>query len=140
MALTPQQKRHIYMTMPKLMINDDLTADLFYVHLFVKLPQTEAMFRRDNMPEQRRKFMLMLSRAVNLLDASPQFQREMRDLAVRHITEYGVTSEMFAQSEEIMISAIAHSLKNDFTPEVEDAWRALYQMIAAVFTQADNAT
>lgn len=137
MALTAQQKRILYITLPRIMASEKKMADLFYVHLFAVMPESEALFKTEHMVKQKRMFMRTISRAVTLLDQPHIFELEVKTLAKRH-ENYGVTVEQFFKTKTVLLQAIEESLGDEYTPIVGEAWSALYDHIMVVFLKLAN--
>ena len=66
--MTPEQKRLIKETWRRVLPIADGAAALFYNRLFEIDPSTEALFRKTNMPDQRKKLVQTLTIALQGLD------------------------------------------------------------------------
>ena len=114
-------------------IADDAAA-LFYRRLFELDPSLERMFKGD-MTEQRRKLMKMLTAAVKGLDRLDQLVPVVEDLGRRH-AGYGVADAHYDTVGAALLWTLAKGLGNAFTPEVKDAWIAVYGLLAGTMKNA----
>src|SRR5215467_15685643 len=117
-------------------IADDAAA-LFYRRLFEIDPSLEPMFRGD-MKEQRKKLMQMITAAVKGLDRLEQLVPVVQDLGRRH-TAYGVTDRHYETVGEALLWTLRMGLGRAFTPEVEEAWAAVYTLLATTMRDAARA-
>lgn len=116
-------------------IADDAAA-LFYRRLFELDPSLERMFKGD-MTEQRRKLMQMLTAAVKGLDRLDQLVPVVEELGRRHVG-YGVADEHYDTVGAALLWALEKGLGNAFTPEVKDAWAAVYGLLAETMKNASK--
>ena len=114
-------------------IADDAAA-LFYRRLFELDPQLERMFKGD-MTEQRRKLMQMLTAAVKGLDRLDQLVPVVEELGRRHVG-YGVADAHYDTVGAALLWTLEKGLGNAFTPEVKDAWIAVYGLLAGTMKNA----
>ncbi len=114
-------------------IADDAAA-LFYRRLFELDPSLERMFKGD-MTEQRRKLMQMLTAAVKGLDRLDQLVPVVEDLGRRH-AGYGVADAHYDTVGAALLWTLEKGLGNAFTPEVKDAWIAVYGLLAGTMKNA----
>jgi hemoglobin-like flavoprotein len=114
-------------------IADDAAA-LFYRRLFELDPSLERMFKGD-MTEQRRKLMQMLTAAVKGLDRLEQLVPIVEDLGRRHVG-YGVADSHYDTVGAALLWTLEKGLGNAFTPEVQDAWVAVYGLLANTMKNA----
>ena len=114
-------------------IADDAAA-LFYRRLFELDPSLERMFKGD-MTEQRKKLMQMLTAAVKGLDRLDQLVPVVEDLGRRH-AGYGVADAHYDTVGAALLWTLEKGLGNAFTPEVKDAWIAVYGLLAGTMKNA----
>jgi hemoglobin-like flavoprotein len=112
----------------------DQAAALFYSRLFTLEPSVKRLFRGD-MQEQGRKLMQMISVAVSSLARLESIAPSVRALGRRH-AGYGVEPRHYNVVEQALIWTLGQGLGNDFTDEVEDAWRTAYRVLADTMQQA----
>lgn len=114
-------------------IADDAAA-LFYRRLFELDPSLERMFKGD-MTEQRRKLMQMLTAAVKGLDRLEQLVPVVEDLGRRHVG-YGVNDAHYDTVGAALLWTLEKGLGKAFTPEVHEAWAAVYGLLATTMKNA----
>ena len=114
-------------------IADDAAA-LFYRRLFELDPSLERMFKGD-MTEQRRKLMQMLTAAVKGLDRLDQLVPVVEELGRRH-AGYGVADAHYDTVGAALLWTLEKGLGNAFTPDVKDAWIAVYGLLAGTMKNA----
>lgn len=103
-------------------------ADLFYQHLFAADPSLRTLFRGD-MAHQGQRLMTMIGSAVGLLDKSAALLPVLRNLGARH-GGYGVVDAHYATVGNALLLTLQQGLGDAFTPEVREAWAALYGVVA----------
>jgi hemoglobin-like flavoprotein len=109
-------------------------AALFYQKLFELDPSLEKMFRGD-MNEQRKKLMQMLTAAVKGLDRLDQLVPVVKELGRRH-EGYGVTDKHYETVAIALLWTLEMGLGSAFTPEVAEAWAAVYGLLASTMKEA----
>ena len=132
--ITPRQKLLVQQTFAEVAPIADVAARLFYARLFELDPSLEALFTGD-MEEQGRKLMQMLTVAIRGLDRLDELVPAVRALGRRHVG-YGVRDEHYATVGAALLWTLEHALDDAFTPEVRDAWAAVYGMLAGTMQQA----
>jgi hemoglobin-like flavoprotein len=111
-------------------------AELFYSRLFEMEPPLRRLFRGDITAQQAR-LAAMLGTLVADLDRLEQLRPALRELGQRHAA-YGVTHAHYGTFGEALMWALHRVLWSDFTPEVEEAWRAAFKLMATEMqAQAD---
>ena len=103
-------------------------AALFYDNLFASDPSLRGMFRGD-MAEQGQRLMTMIGAAVGLLGRPDALVPVLRNLGGRHVG-YGVRDHHYATVGAALIETLAQGLGDEFTPEVREAWIALYTVVS----------
>src|SRR6266487_2270126 len=106
----------------------DTAAELFYKRLFELDPSLRVLFPED-MRAQRRNLMQMLTIAVRGLRRLDAIVPAIQALGRRH-AGYGVRPEHFDTVGAALLWTLAQGLGPAFTPEVRDAWVALYGVLA----------
>ena len=112
-------------------------ADIFYKRLFEIDPECKPLFK-GNMKEQGQKLMAMIAIAVKGLTAPEKLIPAVEALGVRH-AEYGVVEKQYDSVAEALLYTLEKGLGDDFTPEVKDAWVAVYTLLAGVMKDAAEA-
>jgi hemoglobin-like flavoprotein len=132
--LTPTQKTLVQTTFAMVAPIADEAAQLFYRRLFELDPSLQRMFRGD-MAEQRKKLMQMLTAAVKGLDHVDRLVPVIEELGRRHAT-YGVLDQHYNTVGAALLWALEQGLGDAFTPEVREAWAAVYGFIARKMSEA----
>jgi len=132
--LTPTQKTLVQESFAKVAPIADAAAVLFYGRLFEIDPSLQRMFRGD-MAEQRRKLMQMLVGAVKGLDHLDRLVPVVQDLGRRHAA-YGVMDAHYDTVGSALLWTLEKGLGDAFTPEVKDAWAAVYGLLATTMKDA----
>ena len=114
-------------------IADDAAA-LFYRRLFEIDSSLKPMFK-DDLAEQRRKLMQMLTAAVKGLPRLDRLVPVVEDLGRRH-TAYGVLDEHYDTVGAALLWTLEKGLGSAFTPEVKDAWATVYGILASTMRNA----
>src|SRR5258708_15663134 len=133
MALSIQQKQLVQTTFAKVAPIADTAATLFYDRLFELDPATRPMFKHD-MAAQRKNLMQMISVAVASLDRLEDIVPAVRALGKRHV-QYGVKAAQYETVGAALLWAFEQGLGAEFTPEVKEAWAAVYGLLAEVALQ-----
>jgi hemoglobin-like flavoprotein len=72
---------------------------------------------------------------VKHLDRLPTILPAVQGLALRH-RGYGVTEAHYAMVGTALIASLARGLGDDFTPQVRQAWIAVYTVLAGTMMAA----
>ena len=113
----------------------DTAAGLFYGRLFELDPAIERLFRRTDMPAQRKVLMQTLTVVVKSLDKLDQIVPAVQALGRRH-AGYGVREEHYATVGEALLWTLEQGLGDAFTPDVRSAWTTAYTTLATVMIEA----
>jgi hemoglobin-like flavoprotein len=111
-------------------------ATRFYDHLFASAPAVRPLFP-DDMSGQYDKLVdevAFLAGAATDLDS---FLGRAKELGRRH-HGYGATADHFGPVEEALLVALGQSIGDDWSGEHEQAWRALYRLVAEVMLDGVN--
>jgi hemoglobin-like flavoprotein len=128
--MTEDQIELVRATWPRIEAVADDAATAFYERLFDLDPQVSALFAATDMRSQRQKLMLTLGEIVRDLSEPESLFRRLADLGRRH-RAYGVRASHYRLVGEALQAMLADVLKDDYTPEAAEAWRAAYTHIAA---------
>jgi hemoglobin-like flavoprotein len=90
------------------------------------------------MVEQGRKLMQMIGVAVKSLDRLEQVLPAVRALGARH-ARYGVREKDYDTVGRALIWTLKKGLGEEFTPEAEAAWGAVYAALAGTMKDAQAA-
>ena len=126
--MTPQQVQLIKQSFAKVAPIAGQAADLFYGRLFEIAPQVRPLFKGD-ITAQGQKLMSTIALAVGSLDKLPELVPIVQDLGRRH-AGYGVKDEHYDSVGQALLWTLDKGLGADFTPEVKEAWTAVYMVLA----------
>jgi hemoglobin-like flavoprotein len=132
--LTVVQKSLVQGSFASIATIADDAAVLFYQRLFELDPSLRPMFRGD-MAEQRKKLMQMITAAVKGLDRLEQLVPVVQDLGRRH-AGYGVADRHYDTVGAALLWTLEAGLGRAFTPEVKEAWTAVYGLLATTMKDA----
>jgi len=127
-TVTPLQRTLVQRSFRKIVRKSDLVANLLYKKLFEIDPACKMLFECD-MHWQGRKLMQMLAIVVVGLDTLETTVPAIQALGKRHL-EYGIKPGDYHSVGESLIFALEQSMGDDFTPEVRDAWLAVYRFLS----------
>jgi len=126
--MTPQQVQLVKESFAKIAPIASQAADLFYGRLFEIAPQVRPLFKGD-IKAQGQKLMSTISLAVGSLDNLPALVPVVQDLGRRHVA-YGVRDDHYDSVGQALLWTLDKGLGPDFTPEVKEAWGAVYGVLA----------
>ena len=115
----------------------DTAADLFYTRLFELDPSLSRLFRGER-TEQGKKLMQMIGAAVRGLDNPDKLMPVVRQLGIRHLG-YGVQDSHYDTVASALLWTLEQGLGSAFTPEVKEAWVAVYGVLASTMKDAAKA-
>lgn len=133
--MNPDSERLVRETWTQLTNQRETLTTQFYARLFDANPATRELFKSTDMVEQRRKFGLMLDEIIRVLDNPDLLVSEVAASGRRHV-RYGVRDRDYEDVGAALLWAVAHVLGPAYTPEVRDAWREAYALLAAVMRRA----
>jgi nitric oxide dioxygenase len=137
--MTPAQLRLLQRSFARIEPLAEQFGTVFYDRLFVIAPEMKALFRTD-IKAQQSKFMKVIGEVVQL------HLRAMISLPVTAQTSgeamlpgaywsgklhaaYGVRMEDFDKMKEALVWALQHTLKDELTPDIVEAWSAAYDIV-----------
>jgi hemoglobin-like flavoprotein len=132
--LTVAQKTLVQNSFVTVATISDQAAVLFYDRLFELDPSLRIMFPAD-LTEQRKKLMQMITAAVKGLDRLEQLVPVVQDLGRRHAT-YGVADAHYDTVGAALLWTLETGLGPAFTPDVKEAWTAVYVLLATTMKDA----
>lgn len=126
--MTREQIHLVRTTWEPVAANPETAGVLFYGRLFELDRGLRALFQGD-MGEQGRKLVTMIGVAVRALDRIESIVPAIQDLGRRH-TGYGVKDRDYDTMGAALLWTLEAGLGAAFTPEVREAWAAVYRVIA----------
>jgi hemoglobin-like flavoprotein len=138
--LTETQRHKIVNSFRLVVPIAETAAELFYARLFELRPEYRALFPED-MSGQRKKLVKMLAfvvRSLDFLDADWRARVEESDdlflvilaLGRRHSELYRVPNDSYGPVGEALLWTLDQGLGEAFTPDVKEAWTAIYTALA----------
>ena len=109
-------------------------ADLCYSRFFELAPEARDLFPSD-MERQRIKLMDMIAVLIGSLDERPLFQSLVEHSGRKH-ARFGIQPSQYAAMGEALMWALECKFGASFTPELRDAWRALYAVVQVEMRRA----
>jgi hemoglobin-like flavoprotein len=132
--MTPQQVDLVQRSWRSVLPVGDTAAELFYGKLFSLDPSLKRLFR-DDMREQGRNLTSMISVAVGSLSKPERITLAVQQLGRRHAA-YGVEPYHYQLVGAALLWMLDHCLGEAFTPEVREAWSAVYTLLATTMQDA----
>jgi hemoglobin-like flavoprotein len=132
--VTPEQIRLVQDSWKRVQPEARSFAGLFYSRLFALDPSVRPLFR-TGLEEQGRKVMSMITIAVASLTRLDTIVPAVQDLGRRH-AGYGVEDRHYTVVGAALVWTLEQELNHHFTAEVEQAWRAAYQVLSTTMKQA----
>lgn len=132
--MTSDQKAAVQASFALVEPISETAGKLFYERLFTIDPSLRRMFH-GNIHDQARKLMHVLAIAVKGLERAEQLTPVLEDMGRRHVA-YGVMDAHYDTVGTALLETLELGLGPHFTPEVRDAWTALYVWIAGTMQRA----
>jgi hemoglobin-like flavoprotein len=129
--MTPVQITLVEHTLASIDV-DELSKD-FYRRAFDSNSTLSAMFTSD--PDvQRARFGAELAEIVRSIRSLDRFTAEVRVLGVSH-WGYGVRAAHYRLMGDVLLASLAAALGDDWTADVEEAWKLAYNLTAETMMQ-----
>ena len=106
----------------------------FYSTLFSDYPQVQPLFSHIQMNEQAKKLFASLVLVVNNLTKPDVLTDVLQGLGTRHV-KYGVLPEHYPMVGSCLLKAMARTLTEQWTAEVEAAWTEAYAAITEIMLE-----
>lgn len=129
MAVTTRQAELIRQSFHALRQRLGPASMSFYEALFRRAPELRPMFR-DDLAGQGMKFMTTLGTIIGAIEDPEALGHRFAELGRGHAL-IGVKAAHFAPMGEALIETLREEMGADFTAEIEAAWRAAYDELAA---------
>jgi hemoglobin-like flavoprotein len=127
MAISADDRIVIYKTFDRLAGHWEELSEVFYENFLQLAPQQTAKFHLP-MQEQSRRWRKMFIMVIVTIDRYSRIKGDLVDLGIRHIG-YGVNPQDFDIMGEALLLTLEQFFGKDFTPQVRQAWRNLYDTI-----------
>lgn len=115
---------------------EDLTP-LVYRRLFREHPEAEAMFRRDGGDLVRGSMLALTIEAILDFAGDRTGHFRMIECEVSSHDAYGTPRELFVAFFGVIADTMRDVLGPDWTPEIENTWRALLGELKAVVAHSE---
>ena len=112
----------------------DTFAELFFGKVFELDPSLRALFRND-LKEQGRNFVAMMSIALRHLDHPEKVLHALRELGQRHV-RYGVREQHYEVVATALMLSLGVCACDAFTAEARAAWERAYGLLAGAMQGA----
>lgn len=126
-VLTTDEVKQVQQSYAILKPNAEDFGNQFYANLFKHVPDAAKLFPPSN-PHQTIKLMLFLETGINTLHEIEKVAPLLRDLGERHV-HYGVVESHYVVAEDALVDTLKQYLGDDFSAELETAWRHAYQAL-----------
>jgi len=137
--LTAEQISLVKSTLPLLSEAGRDVTDYFYNRMFNQHPELKNIFNMSNQRSGRQPLALFnaLTAYATHIDNLPVLQQAVERIAQKHAS-MDIQPEQYDIVGHHLIETLKELAPNEFTPDVEDAWRAAYQQLASVFIQREE--
>ncbi|HEU0011020.1 MAG TPA: globin family protein [Verrucomicrobiae bacterium] len=132
--MTPRQIQLIRETYAVIEPRAAIAGLVFYQRLFTLNPSLRALFTHD-INEQAVKLMQALRFAIASVEQPRELQPVLESLGRRHVY-YGVEDRHYETVGAALMGTLAVLLGAAFTPEVKEAWSAIYTFMADTMKRA----
>lgn len=136
--MTGEQIKLVKQSFKKIEPISPQAAALFYAKLFDLNPKLRGLFKND-MKEQGRKLMQVLSYAVENLERFEEIVPQVRALGARH-AGYGVEDRDYEVVGTALLWTLEKALGREFTARTKEAWTAVYDLLAQTMKDASRQT
>jgi hemoglobin-like flavoprotein len=126
--MTPEQIQLVTGSIEELRPRSDEVARAFYDALFALVPDAREMFPTD-MTSQRGKLFKELDEIAHAIPTLDAFVARAQRLGSDH-HDYGVQRRHYVAFGEVLISVLGDVLGDAFTPDLAEAWRQAYTLVA----------
>jgi len=126
--MTPEQIALVQQSFARVRENGDALAVKFYEALFTADPTIRPLFSTEP-AIQRQKFMDELEAIVWSISNLGEFMDRAMALGARHV-DYGTTTGHYETVREALFAALHAELGDAMGPDVEEAWRVAYNLVA----------
>ncbi len=109
----------------------------FYELLLEAYPELRQHFK-DDLTTQTKMLVSMLSSLVKGLNRLPEIEGGLRELGKRHVSDYKTARVDYDKVACALLKTLEELLGDEFTPEIRQAWTAVYGQVAAVMIEAGD--
>jgi hemoglobin-like flavoprotein len=135
--MTPHQIDLVQRSWAQALPSGEAAMQMFFERLFLLDPSLRPLFKGD-MKEHGRKVIGMMTLAVNGLKRLESLVPAVQGLGRRH-AGYGVRDAHYATVGTALLWTLERGLAESFTPQVREAWTAVYAVLAGTMKAAARA-
>jgi len=137
--LNNEQIQLVKSTVPLLEASGPAITDYFYNRLFTHNPETKNIFNMSNQASGKQSFALFSAIAAYAknLDNVEQLLTMVERIAQKH-TSLNIQPAHYDLVGHHLIETLRELVPEQFTKEIEDAWTAAYQALAAIFINREG--
>lgn len=138
--MTPAQERLIETTAPIVAEHIEAITQRFYPLMFDRYPDVKPLFNETNQEsgQQPRALAAAVVAYVQMRD-DPAMVRDKMAVAVSKHVSLGIRADQYPIVGECLIAAVADVLGAAVTPEIAEAWTALYWELAELMIEMEDA-
>lgn len=136
--MTPQPIKLVQTSWARIAPSADQFAVLFYDRLFEIAPETESHFTADRF-ELGKTLMQMLGLVIKGLPDMDNAPSALQQISYKHF-DTPILLTHNAAAREALLWTLHQGLGDDFTSELEQAWRNLFSVLAGTMTESRSAT
>jgi hemoglobin-like flavoprotein len=132
--MTPEQARLVTKSFDEMWPVHRVLAGRFYTHFFAAMPDARRLFPNE-MEKQHRKLMDTIAAIVGSASNQPLCRSIVSNTARQH-ARFGVTLSQLAAFGDALILSLEEQFGPAFTPELRQAWVALYEIVQSEMISA----
>jgi hemoglobin-like flavoprotein len=131
--MTPETARLVRQSWSEIVPKRKQVCADFYRRLFERFPELRPLFKGD-MERQTGLFVTMINTVVSALQNPDPVLPLIKTVGARH-AGYGVTDADYEKFADVLLESFGDALGEGFTPDVRDAWAAVYADLARTMQQ-----
>jgi hemoglobin-like flavoprotein len=136
--MTSPQIKLVQTSWARIAPSADQVAVLFYDRLFEIAPETESLFPPDRF-ELGKTLMQMLGVVIKGLPNIGDLPLALQQISEKH-ADTAIFLAHDSPAREALLWTLHQGLGDDFTSDLEQAWRNVFAVLAATMTESSAAT
>jgi hemoglobin-like flavoprotein len=136
--MTSPQIKLVQTSWARIAPSADQVAVLFYDRLFEIAPETESLFPPDRF-ELGKTLMQMLGVVIKGLPNIGDLPLALQQISEKH-ADTAILLAHDGAAREALLWTLRQGLGDDFTSDLEQAWRNVFAVLAATMTESPAAT
>ncbi|MFN3317033.1 MAG: globin domain-containing protein [Raineya sp.] len=129
--MTEEQKNLVKQSFPKILAGTLSSSTILYEKLFELVPDAKDLFKNTSLDRQSQMLIAAIGKIVKSIDNWDTVKPDLEAIAARHVN-YGLSPEHFVFFGQALMYMFKSSLQDNWTKELEDAWKAVYQNVSEV--------